>query len=323
MLSQLRWNQTNADFNPLAYFNGIRRVVQWWNGRQIDRYIGKELEKRYKEYQTDPENKRIKAVIDLVLQAFFSNNAQSMPQRLNSEFRAFAISQIRLFVFVGHDSISSTICYIIHLLTKNPHSLDRIRREHDELLGRDVTAVPRLLKEQPHLINLLQYTTAVIKEALRLFPPGSCSRAGKLHVDLVDDQGHRCPTEAILLTVHTEMHRAPAYWIRPDEFLPKRWLVEPGHELYPMKGAYRAFEIGPRNCFAQGYAMMELRVVLACVVRRFDFKPAYDEWDRIMHPRKGSLQTYRGERAYQVAEGAAHPVDHYPCRVFLRDFERK
>ncbi len=316
-MSQLRWHQDLGQPNLLRYLNVVRLVVHWWNGRQMNRYIGNELDKRYSEYKVDPENKRTKAVIDLILQAYLPSNAKATPERLDAEFRAFAISQIRLFVFLGHDSTSSTICYIVYLLAKNPEALARIRSEHDELLGRDLTAVPTLLKEQPHLINSLSYTTAVIKETLRLFPPGGSSRAGKPHIDLVDDQGHQCPTEhAFLLTVHTEMHRSPAYWIRPDEFLPERWLAEPGHEFYPMKGAYRPFEIGPRNCFAQGYTMTGLRVVLACMMRQFDFTPAYDEWDR-MHPIKG-LRTYRGERVYQVEQGAAHPADHYPCRVSFR-----
>lgn len=39
-----------------------------------------------------------------------------------------------------------------------------------------------------------------------------------------------------------------------------------------MKGAYRAFEIGPRNCLAQGFVMTELRVMLACIIRQFNLQ---------------------------------------------------
>lgn len=284
----------------------------------MDKYIGNELDKRYEEFKAGPDSKQTKAVIDLVLQAYLPEDATTRPEKLDPEFRAFAISQIRLFVFVGHDSTSSTICYILHLLATNPSALAQIRAEHDNVLGPDLSAVPSLLKEQAHLTNHLVYTTAVIKEALRLFPPGACSRAGSPSVDLIDDQGNLCPTKdtAAVFTIHTEMHRAPAYWYRPDDFLPERWLTECSAELQPMKEAYRAFEIGPRNCVAQGFVMTELRVIMACIIRPFDFTPAYDEWD-ILHPRQG-LQTYRGERVYQIEEGAAHPVEHYPCRVSIR-----
>ena len=327
MTSQIRLHQANAENNPFQYLNIIRKTVQWWNGRQMDRYIGNELDKRYTESRADPEGKRTKAVIDLVLQAYLPENdtlkRRSSDKKLDPDFRAFAISQIRLFMFVGHDSTSSTICYILHLLSTHPNALSRIRAEHDRIFGTDISNVSTILKSMPYLTYDIPYTTAVIKESLRLFPPASSSRAGHPSVFLTSDSGKTCPTEntAAVFSIHTEMHRAPTYWKRPEDFLPERWLASPDDELYPIKGAYRAFEIGPRNCVAQTYVMTELRVILACVVRQFNFYPAYEEWDRL-HPMKRKRiaaeeisRTYRGERVYQIEEGAAHPVEHYPCRV--------
>jgi cytochrome P450 len=320
MLSQIRWHQAGAEVNPFGFLNVARWYVHWSNGRQMDRLIGRELDKRYNEYKSDPENMRRKAVIDLVLQAYIpeSESAAVNPEKLDPGFRAFAIRQVRLFLFVGHDSTSSTVCYALHLLATNPETLARIRAEHDEVFGSDVSAASSILEKNPSLANSLPYTTGVLKEAMRLFPPASASRAGKPNEYVTDDQGNHCPTAGVMLfVIHIEMQRSPKYWKRADEFLPERWLVEPGHELYPMKGAWRPFEHGPRNCIAQSLVMTELRIILACVVREFDFKPAYDEWDRL-HPRRG-IKTYKGERAYQVEEGAAHPVNHYPCRVSLRN----
>jgi len=317
MLSQIRWHQAGAEVNPFGFLNVARWYMHWSNGRQMDRLIGQELDKRYNEYKSDPENVRRKAVIDLVLQAYIPESAAA--EKLDPEFRAFAIRQVRLFLFVGHDSTSSTICYALHLLATNPDTLARIRGEHDEVFGSDVSAVSSILEKNPSLANSLPYTTGVLKEAMRLFPPASASRAGKSNEYVIDDQGNHCPTtaEVMVFIIHMEMQRSPKYWKRADEFLPERWLVEPGHELYPMKGAWRPFEHGPRNCIAQSLVMTELRIILACIVREFDFKPAYDEWDSL-HPRRG-IKTYKGERAYLVEEGAAHPVDHYPCRVSLRN----
>ena len=313
MLSQIRWHQPNAEANPLGYLNVARRYMQWWNGKQMDQYIGAELDKRYKESKADPQNTRTKAVIDLVLQAY----PKSKLSELDSEFRTFAIRNIRLFIFTGHDSSSSTICYTLHLLSQSSSVLDRLRAEHDMVFGKDASAVPSMLENRPYLINDLPYTTAVIKEVLRLFAPAGSSRQGKPGIDVTDDEGNICPTEeAMVWMIHVEMHRAPRYWKRPEEFLPERWLVGPEHELHPMKGAWRPFEHGPRNCIAQSIVMTQLLVVLACIVREFEFKPAYDEWDAL-HPRKGT-KTYRGERAYQMEGGAAHPVERYPCRVSLR-----
>lgn len=277
MLNQIRWHQANGDTNPFEYLNLVRKTIHWWNGRQLDRYISNELSKRYREYKADQGGERTKAIFDLVLQSYIPEqlglDSKTSGDDLDPSFRAFAVSQIRLFTFVGHDSTSSTICYILHLLHSNPEALHLIRREHDDVLGTSLTDLPAILKSQPFLINDLSYTTAVIKEALRLFPPGGCSRAGQSDVALLSDSGQKCPTGdvAAVFKVHPELQRSPVYSPRPDAFLPECWLVKPGHELYPIKGAYRAFEIGPRNCIAQEFVMTELKVILACLVRQFEF----------------------------------------------------
>jgi cytochrome P450 len=192
--------------------------------------------------------------------------------------------------------------------------LEKLREEHDKVLGRDPSSAASQLAQNPRLVNDLPYTLAVIKEVLRFFPPAGTTRAGKPGVSVTDDAGNSLPTDdAILWILHVEMHRSPSYWVRPDEFLPERWLVPSGHELHPQPGAWRPFELGPRNCIGQALVLIEFRVILACLVREFDIAPAYDELDERL-PRKG-LKLLRGERAYQIEKGAAHPVDGYPCRV--------
>ncbi|KAI4129286.1 MAG: hypothetical protein LQ338_002295 [Usnochroma carphineum] len=319
MLNQIRWHQPNAEVNPLEYLNFPRWYVHWRNGRRMNKYIGKELDKRYSENKADPENTRTKAVIDLVIQAYTSQDKANLPENLDPLFREFAIRQIRLFFFAGHDSTSSTICYIFHLLSTNPSALARLRAEHDRVFGLDPSAASTLLSSKPHLAKSLAYTQAVIKESLRLFTPAASTRAGDPRVALTSDAGTSLPTaSAIVLMVHTEMHRSPKYWPRPDDFIPERWLVGPDHELYPRKGAWRAFEHGPRNCIAQDVVMVELSVVLAMVAREFDFTECYAEWDALHPAKTKGRKTYRGERAYQVQEGAAHPADGYPCQVSVR-----
>lgn len=208
-------------------------------------------------------------------------------------------------------------------VTNLPHSgsahttiqvLKTLREEHDKVLGSDPAAAASRLTQEPRLVNSLPYTLAVIKEVFRLFPPAGTTRAGKPGVSVTDDAGNTLPTDdAIIWILHVEMHRSPSYWVRPDDFLPERWLVPPGHELYPQPGAWRPFELGPRNCIGQAQVLIELRVILACLIREFDVVPAYDELDK-QRPRSG-VKLLRGERAYQIEKGAAHPVNDYPCRI--------
>ncbi|KAF2726543.1 sterigmatocystin biosynthesis P450 monooxygenase StcS [Polyplosphaeria fusca] len=315
MLSQIRWHNPNAEVNPFSHLNILRTFVHWKNTRQMDKYIGAELDKRFDEHRADSKSAASRSVIDLALQEYLKGS-DDLPQKLDPSFRAFAIRQIKLFIFAGYDSTGSTICYCFHLLSQHPKVLKALREEHDRVLGPDPADAASQLTQEPRLVNSLPYTLAVIKEVLRLFAPAGTTRAGKSGVSIADDAGNSLPTDnAILWILHIEMHRSPSYWVRPDEFLPERWLVPPGHELHPQPGAWRPFELGPRNCIGQALVLIEFRVILACLVREFDIAPAYDEWDE-KQSRKG-VKLLRGERAYQVEKGAAHPVDEYPCRVKL------
>jgi hypothetical protein len=76
-----------------------------------------------------------------------------MPDKLGPGFRAFAISQIRLSVFVGHDSLA------------------QIQEENDKVFGKELTTIPSILQSRPHLTIDLPYMTAVVREPLRLFAP--------------------------------------------------------------------------------------------------------------------------------------------------------
>ena len=53
------------------------------------------------------------------------------------------------------------------------------------------------------------------------------------------------------------------------------------------------------------------------VVRGFDFEDAYDEWDRTNGVTRD--RWFKGERAYQIGNGGAHPADRMPCRVAVRE----
>jgi cytochrome P450 len=321
LLSQVRWHQSTEEMNPLRRWHPLRPLVEWYNGRQMDRYIGKELDDRWAAYKADggDKTKYGNSVIDLALQDYMMEEGTKNPSdRLDPEFRSVATSQIRMFLFAGHDTTSSTLCYCFHLLSANPDSLTRIRSEHNSIFGPDLSRLPHLLSTQPHLLNQLPYTMAVLKETERLFPGASAIRSGVPGVDLVDEDGSRYPTEGKNIWIlHQPLQRNPKYWIRPLEFLPNRWLVGPEDPLYPaVKGAWRPFEFGPRNCIGQGLVQLELKIVLALVIREFDVQGAYAEWDE----RWGTSdrRTVDGERAYQIEKGGAHPADMFPCRVSFR-----
>lgn len=212
------------------------------------------------------------------------------------------------------------------MLSKHPEVARRVRDEHSKAIASDPQNVAKRLIEEPSLINQIPYTVAVIKETMRLYPPAGSERAGIPGIALADRHGTQYPCEGFhISTQHSGLHHHPGHWPDVDKFLPERWLVPEGHEIYPSIGAFRAFEHGSRNCIGQNLAMLELRIVLALTVRRFEIKPAYEAWDNMkpqgwlesLTSKKRKVEEFEGDRAYQIEKGAAHPKDGYPCEVAL------
>jgi cytochrome P450 len=284
----------------------------------MNQYISRVLDERYSEWRNGNVNPGLnKSAIDLVL-ADYITQRNGETAELDPGLRKWAIAQLRMMFFVAHESTAPTICYAFYLLSKNPKALQKLRDEHNEVLG-DVSQTPHLLRTQPQLLDKLVYTTAVIKEVLRLFTPASGFRLGKQGSNLHDDQGNQYPTEDCRVwIIHSSLHRNPRYWKDPLSFIPERFLVAPDDPLYPIRGAWRPFEHGPRDCLGQPLAMLDLRVTLAMTARIFDINDAYVEWDAIHDIPKKRYCSFQGERAYQMGHGGAHPADRFPCRVSLR-----
>lgn len=121
------------------------------------------------------------------------------------------------------------------------------------------------------------------------------------------------------------MHRRPDLWVEGDKFMPERWLAKEGDPLAPIKGAWRPFEFGPRNCIGQELAILEMKVVMALTIRSFDTQAVYKERDIAEGKREvgditrpGSVNVVEGDRAYQVLLGSAKPAGGMPVRVTQR-----
>lgn len=314
-------------WDPLILLNPLRPFVQWYNGHVVDSWVRKELQKRFQILQQErpspsPAKGRAKSVMDLAIEADISAQSGAPSQRLDAAFLETAIHQIRLFLFAGNDTTSSTIVFAYHLLSKNPSILAQLREEHDAVFGTDPSRAAAQLKQDASLLSKCRYTHAVIKETLRLYPPAATMRIGTPGSSVRTRRGTTLPVAGLTLLIsHHTIHRVPSAWLQPNAFLPERWLVGPEHALYPAPGAYRPFEIGPRNCIGQTLSLNEIKVVLIMTARSFEIRPAYEEYD-VLKGRKGGgrgVTAYRGDRAYQTERAGAHPSEGYPCRVSLRD----
>ncbi len=305
---QIRWLVFGSKLNPWERWHPFRPLVHWYSTRQINNYLFPELDRQISRYR-DHSSSPTKSIVSLALQTYLAEDDSRTS--VDSTFRTFTISQIKQFLFSGHDTTSSTMCYIFYLLSTNQAILRRVRDEHTQVLGSSLAEKVQKLREEPYLLNQLPYSQAVLKETMRLFPVASSIRSGEPGFNVQDAEGRSFPTDGFLVwAVSQSLHRDKSYWPQPEVFLPDRWLVGPKDPLYPIKGAWRPFEYGPRNCIGQELAMMEMKIAMIFVLQMFDIEVAYDKIDQKM---SRSPNTVDGERAYQLT--LSGPSDGLPCRL--------
>jgi cytochrome P450 len=161
------------------------------------------------------------------------------------------------FFIAGHETVSSAMSWTWYLLSQNPESWRRLRAEVDEVLGdRTPTAddVPKL-----------EYTTRVLLESMRLYPPIFVLMRCAKEDDEID--GYHIPAGSNIVLCAYVTHRHPDFWPNPEGFDPDRFTPERSAGLHRM--AYFPFSGGPRKCIGNAFAMMQMPIILAMVTQKF------------------------------------------------------
>ena len=160
------WTEFSGQLNPLGKLNPLRPIMTRYYTRIINGYIERVIDKRYEARQNGTDSGR-KSAVDWALNEFANQQeGYSKSDGTISNFKAFkaaVIDQMKTFMFAGHDTTSSTICFVYYMLSLHPEKLDKVLREHDKVFGRDISRAAALIKENPNLISDLPYTLAVIR----------------------------------------------------------------------------------------------------------------------------------------------------------------
>ncbi|KAL5353694.1 hypothetical protein ACLOAV_001734 [Pseudogymnoascus australis] len=197
-------------------------------------------------YSETLDSKNQKTVIDLAIK-----DLKESRQLLTPELMNIIVANSIAFLFAGHDNTAQTICWVFYEINKHPGILQKLRTEHDQVLGSDPKSANKVLQESPHKLNELHYTTAVIKETLRIHPLANTLRQGSHNFNFSLD-GIQYPTyDCLIQTTPAMTHIHPDLWPRPTDFIPDRFLVPNTHALYPVKNAWRPFELGNTRCIGQ------------------------------------------------------------------------
>jgi cytochrome P450 len=220
---------------PFGRFAGYRRAVA-----RLDHVVYDVVARRRKEQKGED-------LLSILLDAQDEEGAGMDDDQLRDELITLLIA--------GHETVANALAWTWHLVALNP---DAERHLFDEV---DALAGPPTAKDLPKL----PYTTAVLNESMRLFPP-----AWMLSREVIDDweiAGFRVARGMQISMCSWIVQRDARFFPEPLRFRPERW-IDGSTESIPTYG-YFPFGGGQRMCIGRPFAMLEATIVLAGVARRF------------------------------------------------------
>lgn len=226
------------------------------------------------ETQFETGSKKKLALLDLLLEHHFKG------QLTETEVR----EQVDTFAFAGHDTTGLGSSFALYLIGRHPEVQSKVHQELDDIFGED--------KNRPVTtsdVKRLAYLEAVLKESLRLYPSAPLILRN-LSEDVVLD-GHLIPAGTDVAVPIFLLHRNEDEWPQPEHFDPERFLNRSASVRHPF--AYCPFSAGPRNCIGQKFALLEEKIVVANVLRKYRCESLDEPYDLqlsmelVLRPKRG------------------------------------
>jgi cytochrome P450 len=237
------WNLTRlTEVLPTAKNKAYNRAVQ-----TLDRVVWRIIRERRDSGASKDD------LLGVLIDARDSETNEAMDdQQLRDEVLSLLLS--------GHETTAVTLSWAFHFLAQYPACLERLRDEADTVLAGCVPGSSDL--------KHLEYTKRVVQEVARLRP----SIWWFARVAINDDNicGQEIKAGTTVLISQFLIHHHPSIWHDPKVFNPDRFLPE--NVARRPKFAYLPFGAGPRVCLGSGFAMMEMQMALAMLMRRFDIE---------------------------------------------------
>ncbi|XP_046836136.1 uncharacterized protein LOC124431839 [Vespa crabro] len=243
------------------FYSSIKEIHRF--NREV---IKMKKEARREKCQDDSEfdelgRKKRKAFIDILLDINKNDSNQFSEKDMNE--------QVATIMFAGHDTTATAIFWTLFCLATEPEIQDKVYDElknvFDDLDG-PITM---------NTISQLKYLDRVCKESLRLYaivPVYSRQITNEIMI------GKYVIPKNTELAIHVHgLHHDPEIWTEPDKFNPDRFLTNETQNRNPF--SYLPFSAGPRNCIGQKFANLELKLVIAMLLRKWMVKSSISRKD--------------------------------------------
>lgn len=169
--------------------------------------------------------------------------------------------EVNTFMFEGYDTTSTCITFALLNLANHPDVQEKCYQELKDL--------PDVADLTIFDFNKLEYLECVIKETLRLYP--SVPLIGRQCTEETTLNGFVLPMNSIINVHIFDILHDPEHFPDPYRFDPSRFLGANSTNRHPF--AFVAFSAGKRNCIGQKFAMLEVKVLLAAILKKFEILP--------------------------------------------------
>lgn len=158
--------------------------------------------------------------------------------------------QLMTLLLLGHETTASALTWAVFWLLRHPDCLARLQAELAAIGPND-----RAIAKAPYL-------DAVCREALRLQPIALIAQP-RLVATPLSLGGYDFASGTILVPCVMTAHRRAETYPNPEQFQPDRFL-----ERRFSNGEFLPFGGGQRSCIGMALSLIEMKVVLATLLRR-------------------------------------------------------
>jgi len=169
------------------------------------------------------------------------------------------LSESMQLLVAGHETSSNSLSWLLYLLASHPEVLARVRDEFKTILGDRQLTYADILK--------FEFAGQVIHEALRLYPPFWMIDRMAIANDQVGDV--RIPAGSMIINYVYGAHHYEPSWPDAESFNPGRFTKDAVKSRAPF--TFLPFGGGPRICIGNQYAILQILMILAELLRRYDF----------------------------------------------------
>lgn len=178
-------------------------------------------------------------------------------------------AEMNIMMNAGSVTTAIAITNVMYQLLKNPEALNKLRQEVDAVFEEDeVVASYDKVKHLPYL-------RACLDESLRIYPPISHGLPRETPPEGTSILGDWVPGNTSVSVSAYVAHRDESVFPQSHLYKPERWLGEEGKNLQPY---FVAFSAGARSCIGRNISYLEQTVILATLVRRYEFCLPCKEW---------------------------------------------